>query len=70
VDAAGLGRGQRALQLAALAKELLHRGLCRQVEFSVRGRDDAGVPERSQAPHDGRADHAAVAGDEDGPCVL
>jgi len=70
VDAAGLGRGQHDGVDLPLAKELLHRGLCRQVEFSVRGRDDAGVPERSQAPHDGRADHAAVAGDEDGPCVL
>lgn len=66
MDAADLGRGQIDLVDAMGGEEGIDRVLVGEVEFVAAGGDDVGAAQRLQPADDGRADHAAMAGDEDG----
>ncbi len=67
MDAADLGRGQVDLVGLLGGQEGAHGGLLGEVQLGVGARDEVcrGVALRQQLAHDGRADHAAVAGDVD-----
>jgi len=67
VDAADLGRSQVDLIGLLCRKEAAHGGLVGQVELGVGAGDDVALGHAIglQLAHDGRADHAAVAGHVD-----
>jgi hypothetical protein len=63
VDAADLGGGQVDLGRALFGEEGLDGGLVGQVQFGVGAGDEMGVAGAFEGAHQGRADHAAMAGD-------
>ena len=67
MDAADLGGGQVDLVGLFGGQEGAHGGLVGEVELGMGAGDDVarGVALRQQLAHDGRADHAAMAGDVD-----
>lgn len=65
VDAADLRRRQDHVPRQLGGEERLHGGLARQVELGASPDHDVGEPQRVQLAVHRRADHAAVAGDED-----
>ena len=66
VDAAHPGRRHEHRIDLLPPEEFRHRPLVDQVQLRMRASDDAAVAIRLEPAHDGRTDHAAVAGDIDG----
>lgn len=65
VDAADLGRGEDHEPGLLGGKEGVHVALACQVKLGVGAQDKVGKAQVAELPHDGRADQAPVAGDED-----
>ncbi len=65
MDATDPGGGQVDLVDALGGEEALDRGLVEEVQLGVAGGEQVAVAQGRQPPHQGRADHAAMAGDVD-----
>ena len=69
VDSADPGRGQDDKVRLLGLHEITHGGLVGQIQLGMRARDQleriALLPPRFESPHNGAADHPAMAGDVD-----